>query len=315
MSYSIIYARQFVRTTRGIIPLILSGDNNVWSTTWKGRDRRARDWGIYNQSLLELPDADLLKKVMEWYDGTEQECCKYNGKWMSGADMIRFFKNGCTNAMTIEEICESLPRQSLNCLLSIWVNDENRTHRTSYNKSVRTTEELEQWIDGAHNEAKQENANGAAVYLCIGFREDEPLGLGRKVVTQGPVIAKQRHGYLTEYSETSCTFSMNIADAIVFESVEAAKAMLGSKVERLRFIKAENKQIQLQKTFAIKIVGGCRDGMYVGKKKRGSLSLCYTPDTAHRFLSERDATKYFESSLKGRYPNVVDIAVVNVNVA
>lgn len=28
MSYSIIYGRQFVKTTKGIIPMILSGSNN-----------------------------------------------------------------------------------------------------------------------------------------------------------------------------------------------------------------------------------------------------------------------------------------------
>ena len=51
MSYEIIYGRQFVRTTRGIIPLMLIGPSNM--TEGSGRHiRRIRGW----TNLMGLTD-------------------------------------------------------------------------------------------------------------------------------------------------------------------------------------------------------------------------------------------------------------------
>lgn len=44
MSYCIFYRSMFVNTKRGIIPMIESGDNNVWETY---RNRRSRSWHSY----------------------------------------------------------------------------------------------------------------------------------------------------------------------------------------------------------------------------------------------------------------------------
>ena len=43
MSYSIIYGRQFVKTTKGIIPMILSGSNNCTEFI-QGREVLERNW-------------------------------------------------------------------------------------------------------------------------------------------------------------------------------------------------------------------------------------------------------------------------------
>ena len=46
MSYTIMYDKQFLKTSRGIIPLALYGDNNVTERI-NGHERRDRHWGVY----------------------------------------------------------------------------------------------------------------------------------------------------------------------------------------------------------------------------------------------------------------------------
>ena len=56
MSYTIMYDRQFLKTSRGIIPLALYGDNNVTERV-NGHERRERHWGVYANGKTEFsPD-------------------------------------------------------------------------------------------------------------------------------------------------------------------------------------------------------------------------------------------------------------------
>lgn len=318
MSYTIVYGRQFVRTTRGIVPLVLCGCNNVWSTNYStGKERRSRNWEVYLNDLLELPDDELMRVLRNRYDPDDQECFMYNGKWMTGADVIRFFENGVKSAMSIDEIREQLPRQALDCHLSVWPSDINEGNRTSNRQYVKTTDELEAWIDTVRPIADEEKAKGCAVYFCIRFQREEPLKLGRRLVTSGPVIVKHRFGYLREYSADGCSksFSPDIANAIVFESVDDARRELCGKVEGLRFIKAENKEKQMRKCFAIRIEGGSNSGMYVKKLNPRSASLSYSPECARLFTTEDEAQEYYESKIKGRFAGVTGCLIVDVKAA
>ena len=66
MSYSIIYGRQFVKTTKGIIPMILSGSNNCTEFI-QGREVLERNW--YPMTLsnkdkrIAIPAEELLERA------------------------------------------------------------------------------------------------------------------------------------------------------------------------------------------------------------------------------------------------------------
>lgn len=56
MSYTIMYGKQFLKTSRGIIPLALHGDNNVTEYV-RGREVRERHWSVYSNNKIEFtPD-------------------------------------------------------------------------------------------------------------------------------------------------------------------------------------------------------------------------------------------------------------------
>ena len=67
MSYEIVYAREFVKTGDGrIIPLVLSGSNNCWAPTYKGKDRRVRQWFPILAKQSEVPaftSDEIMKRV------------------------------------------------------------------------------------------------------------------------------------------------------------------------------------------------------------------------------------------------------------
>ena len=78
MSYSIIYGRQFVKTTKGIIPMILSGSNNCTEFI-QGREVLERNW--YPMTLsnkdkrIAIPAEELLERAraISTGDGADYE--------------------------------------------------------------------------------------------------------------------------------------------------------------------------------------------------------------------------------------------------
>ena len=63
MSYTIMYGKQFLKTSRGIIPLALHGDNNVTEYV-RGREVRERHWSVYANDKIEFtPDEYLAYSI------------------------------------------------------------------------------------------------------------------------------------------------------------------------------------------------------------------------------------------------------------
>lgn len=76
MSYSIYYRAMHVQTSKGILPMVECGDNNVWEA---GNQRRARSWYNFHASEKsiysnwnELDDA-----IGKWNDKYKNEQAKY----------------------------------------------------------------------------------------------------------------------------------------------------------------------------------------------------------------------------------------------
>ena len=119
MSYTIMYDRQFLKTSRGIIPLALYGDNNVTERV-NGHERRERHWGVYANSKTEFTPDEYMTLIQSWCGSEYQEHFVSHGKWVDDKGIIAWAKSGIKNALTIEEIKKIVPVQSITCYISVW---------------------------------------------------------------------------------------------------------------------------------------------------------------------------------------------------
>lgn len=66
MSYSILYRAMHVKTSRGILPMVEIGDNNVWEA---GCQRRARSWyNLHVDNKVLFKDWEAINAAIETWD-------------------------------------------------------------------------------------------------------------------------------------------------------------------------------------------------------------------------------------------------------
>lgn len=146
MSYTIEYSNQFIRSELGITPCWLCGDNNVTEYHWVGGrrvERCTRDWCVFCNMLAASED-EIMTKLKSFCGGPYQEHWKRGGKYLDDAAILRWGKNGCGNAVPIEEVLYANHINSVRCYLSVWTKDLSNT--TELAVSVSTTKELDDWI-------------------------------------------------------------------------------------------------------------------------------------------------------------------------
>lgn len=101
MGHTIIDCRTFIKTTRGIIPLVLGGSNNCYDIVrgkdFKLRELRERYWSVL-LDLVELPEEEILAKFENLIPDNSIECWVYNGKWLNGAQAQKWFARGVKDA-------------------------------------------------------------------------------------------------------------------------------------------------------------------------------------------------------------------------
>ena len=112
MGHTIIDCRMFIKTTRGIIPLVLGGSNNCYDIVrgedFKLRELRERYWSVL-LDLVELPEEEILAKFENLIPDNSIECWVYNGKWLNGAQAQKWFARGVKDAAPLEDILSSNP--------------------------------------------------------------------------------------------------------------------------------------------------------------------------------------------------------------
>lgn len=112
MRHTIIDCRMFIKTTRGIIPLVLGGSNNCYDIVrgkdFKLRELRERYWSVL-LDLVELPEEEILAKFENLIPDNSIECWVYNGKWLNGAQAQKWFARGVKDAAPLEDILSSNP--------------------------------------------------------------------------------------------------------------------------------------------------------------------------------------------------------------
>lgn len=179
MSYEIMYNWQFLRSAEGISPVILTGSNNVTTTHWSpsGRsvERCAREWWcLFNQ--VGMSEDEFFGQIKAMTGKPFQEHWKKGGKWVDDAALVRWAKKAVEEAASIEDIL-LLNRPSSLCVegyVSVWPKKgEDGWSKKFVSRSIRTTEELDDWIRDARTVMEKARDEGRDVFPIIRFSREE----------------------------------------------------------------------------------------------------------------------------------------------
>lgn len=301
MSHDVFYGRQFVRTTHGYIPMVLAGASNCTMPNWQtGKEIMERQWfSICRDSVVNATEAELLGYAEALYKGDlDRDLCRTSsGKWLTGANMIQFYKNGIKNAKSLEELDLLRPYTSLCCKVTTY--DPQNGYKDYLTTHCRATDALEQWLD----EAKVLCASNGG-HLDFSFSGHEPLRTeAAKFGTGKPVIVKYGRSYLTEVSESQACFSRKAEDALVFSNIEVACANpavrkwlhRNENSKQMQFVPASTTAKAPKKNFCLKVTGGSRSGFYIEKCSARSIFFVWNKNSGPKaFASEKEAIKWAE---------------------
>lgn len=269
MSYSIIYGRQFVKTTKGIIPMILSGSNNCTEFI-QGREVLERNW--YPMTLsnkdkrIAIPAEELLERAraISTGDGADYEFAKQGGKWLYCKDVLKWVESGIRNAMNIERINFFRPNTPLYGRIVVWRGDKRETVHNCY---CKTTQELEAFAEEMESAWKVYKA-----FTAEGFPLDNAVK-APDVIVGGPSCKPfsnaNRHTRLEDHPDSDLLMQyMRIVETLnpkvfAIENVpEVLTACGGSYYAAVRE-KAESFGYELDSG----IVQDCKVGGYTTRKR------------------------------------------------
>lgn len=204
MGYTIIDARSFIKTTRGIIPLALGGSNNcsefIYDRNFKPREVRERHWFLLGGiNLLELPEDEFVAKVNTTFPDNGDECWRMNSKWVTCSQARKWFARAAKDAATLEDILAANPGvNDLNVGLMPYTSGDHLLWRY-----VRTTDELEVWLDEARELVKEHKDH----YIFMSFsgtQRGERLRPARARDVKGPLVVQKRNaGYVRAFDNVN----------------------------------------------------------------------------------------------------------------
>lgn len=304
MGYFISYDRKFIRTHRGIVPMVLGGSNNVYNVVFDSRNRRRevrqRTWFLMRDDLLELPEDKFMERVNELYVPEDKELWKSNGAWLDGTQARRWFARGVKDAAWLEDILAVNPRVGFTARL--------RSRGLLLHKYIHTSDELEDWIDEARAEASK-YPQGECWY-DMGFDVDHPLKAAKPVPRTGSVVLRNgRKMYVSSYDKAmNCVYcTADPSKAKQFGSVMEACKELGDNIGRLQlsFVPVTPKLLA-PRQFALVITEGTYKGQYVLKTTARKIIITWNASAAQRFLTESEA-KRKAAACAGRFSAVEPI--------
>lgn len=183
MSYEIVYAREFIKTSDGrIVPLVLCGSNNTWETTYSGVCRRVRHWFPIcigqGENPAVTPD-ELMAKVMSSVPSSYNEHFVRNGKWVDDAGYVRFFKNGIKKAKTLEKLNDELLFTE-HLYGSVYYYDEDYNERNLHISTVKNSVDLDVFLKKV-DELIAEYSGKEKLYVSIEFECSDTLKRKKKI--------------------------------------------------------------------------------------------------------------------------------------
>lgn len=315
MSYTIMYGKQFLKTSRGIIPLALHGDNNVTERV-RGREVRERHWSVYANDKIEFAPDEYLAYLQSFCGNEYREHFYANGKFVNDKGLIAWAKNGIREALTIEEIRKIIPVQSVTCYILVGIKDsyESRTEEWRY---CNTTKELETWLDMAYARVEELKPVSRYAVICLSLYGRNPLCIAARREPEGKVILRVGSDkYLSELSPHGYSLSPDITQALVFNSPADARnavARSGQYLPRkFRFLSADEKR--RTKTYRVKaFLPAFPQGIYIKRLGKYSLRFCHEEAYALKFSSAKLAQEYIDK-LGDRFKDI-SYAVVQLQEA
>lgn len=285
MSYTIEYAKLFLRSDSGYTPCWECGSNNVYESD----RRRAREWCVW-QNLLGVTPEEIMNEGLGMCNGGYH--WQKGGKWLDDTALMRWIELGIAKAVTIEDVLEANPAlSSIYCRASVWEGYQNRSECERY---LRSTADFDQWI-GDVNALK---APDIAVYPIISLRCLKPVKhIGK---TSGSVLFKYNNSYLSgiEKGGDSTTWSYDIRNALVYSREDAIKLQskhrynwLGAAV----LIDAKNKKHK-------RAIISREDGLYFQRQNRTYIYHTQNRESAKRYSSmgsARAAAKLLTEKVAG----------------
>ena len=113
MSYTIEYDKIFLKSGAGYTPLWLAGDSNCYEGSGRNQ-RRVRDWSVF-MSQLGVTEEKLMERIQPLLGGPYQEHWQRRGKWVDDKGLVTWVKNGCKNAVSIEQLIEANRFGAIKC--------------------------------------------------------------------------------------------------------------------------------------------------------------------------------------------------------
>ncbi len=301
MSYTIEYNRQFIRSANGITPVWLAGESNVWESTG-GNSRRCRDWSVF-QNLLGVTQEELLATVQSFLGYHSQHWIR-NGKWVDDKALLSWVKLGCKRAASVEDILlENKDKVSgIRCSISIW---EDNTHRRSHDRTIKTTEEFDAWLELAKVEIAAIRAKKQMAFPIVDFGVEDlrhPQTIERD--SDFKVLFKHKCSYLMELSSSgNSSWSRDIRKACVFSYEEAISIKQEQKygwIAESRLVSASRKDYSFNAVLRVR--SGVYTGEYVLKRTRNRLHFTRIKEYAKHYATAGAAEKAREK-IEAAYVN------------
>lgn len=287
MGYTIVYARTFIKTTKGIIPLVLHGSNNCTEFV-NGREVRERSWDIYHDKLCELPEDKFMETVHSMFAHLNPDdlLFKWNNKWLCAGQIEQWFKRGVRDARSIEDILHDNPRVCVRG--KVVVNNSDYSERkVLHDRFFNTTNELEEWIARASGEVGKQSSEGNHAYLHIGFTTRHSLAYHPYI--SEPVVAKMVDGYISNVNETELQCTRTATGAMVFASTKEAEEKIGAWAKHYNVQYVKYSTVCTPKPFAIQVAGGSRAGYFIAKRTARRIFFTPNAENARRFPTRQRA--------------------------
>lgn len=325
MGYEILYDRRFIRTTRGIIPMLLSGSNNVTTIQYdragRRREVRERHWWAYIPRSMDIKDhpEGLIMAEFEKMgnSGMDRELFMWHGSWLMESQHRKWFQNGCKDARTLEEYLRSNRVASFSAEIRVYPDKKKFSRDTEMFSYLRSTRELEDWLDQAQirlTELKTALGDVGEAFVHLEFTPDEPLTV--LPLIEGKVVVMHKNSYLIAFGRNSLSFGQDKEAALQFDSIEAAQLALGTQWENLRYVRATT--ALKEKNWVLRLDGGTGLTRYTAAKKRSraavywAFSVQHARRYAHKSDAIRDAKMLAQLRESGRLKTVLTgFSVIN----
>lgn len=309
MSYDIVYDRQFIKSAHGITPCILSGPSNVY--TGSGRNmKRDRSWSVF-YNVLGTSEEGLLSLIQHSLGAPYQEHWMQNGKWVDDAGLIRWIKNGCAKAASLEDVLAVNHDRYAKCFVSLWQRNEKGFPDDSIvlEENISTTEELDAWIDRVHSIKEELHlTDGYTAYPIIRLSYDTPIRHPdtKQTDPDEEVLVKiSGMGYLTSYTDGHIGCMQDVSQALVMTRGEAAMIEKRIYPRTIRLVDPK-----LKETYQPHIIQ-FSNGKYLNKVTRNGIWTTPYRDAAKVYPNQKAAEKALAGRMvtaccsKGKYEGSV----------